>query len=128
MRGLMYLFSLAFVFLFTSCDSGGSSGGGSNISCADIAGNYSGKFTERSCDGNNYSGSVSGLVAFDCSLNFRSNYGVSISGTLTTRTQNTYSGKGQSSYCGKGSITCVDSGSAIRCEYSYDRGGGGVIY
>ena len=109
----------------TACSSdSGSSGGGSSISCDDIAGNYTMRVAENACGGTYY-GTISGNVSTDCYVNFRGTNGVTITGTFTERTASTITGRGTTSGCGAAYLVC--SSTMGSCEYSYDSGGGAAI-
>lgn len=125
---LLTVISLASLIALTACsgsDDDGSSGGGSSISCSDIAGNYTMRVSENACGGY-YTGTVSGNLSADCNVNFSGSNGVTISGTFTERTATIISGRGRTSGCGDAYLAC--SSTMQSCEYTYDSGGSGRLY
>jgi hypothetical protein len=96
--------------------------------CEDIAGCYSGNFTDN-CPGYNVNGILGVNINFDCTFSTVSIFGVKSSGKIIDRTNNTYIGTGQTdpSGCGAYNITCTDLGSSISCNYNYDNGRSGSI-
>lgn len=119
---------LCLPLLLFSCNSGGSNGDSSSISCADIAGSYSGKFKEKSCNGKSYSGAAYATIGSSCDVSIKARTAANIVGTFTSESGGTYSGRAQSSLCGAISLSCKKKGTSLSCSYTIDSGGNGQIY
>ena len=102
--------------------------GGSSLTCKDIAGCYSGGFTDN-CTGYSVQGRMNVSIKENCSVSIISSYGVTSSGSITKRNGETYFGTGNtgSNGCGSFSFTAVDKGPSISVNYIYNNGKTGVL-
>ena len=102
--------------------------GGNALKCGDIAGCYSGDFTDN-CAGYSLQGKMNVTIKENCSFTIVSSYGVTSSGSITERNGGTYSGTGNtvSNGCGSFSFTAVNKGSSISVNYIYNNGKTGVL-
>lgn len=102
--------------------------GGNSLTCEDIAGCYSGDFTDN-CAGYSAQGKMNVSIKENCSVTIVSSYGVTSSGSITERNGATYSGTGNtgSNGCGSFSFTAIDKGSYISVNYRYNNGKTGAL-
>ena len=102
--------------------------GGNTLKCGDIAGCYSGDFTDN-CAGYSLQGKMNVSIKENCSFTIVSSYGVASSGSITEINGDTYLGAGNtgSNGCGSFSFTAVDNGSSISVNYKYNNGKTGVL-
>lgn len=102
--------------------------GGNSLTCEDIAGCYSGDFTDN-CAGYSAQGKMNVSIKENCSVTIVSSYGVTSSGSITKRNGGTYSGTGNtgSNGCGSFSFTAIDKGSFIAVNYRYNNGKTGTL-
>ncbi|MEN8189621.1 MAG: hypothetical protein ABFS19_07230 [Thermodesulfobacteriota bacterium] len=110
--------------ILSGCDSGGSDGGGSSVSCDDIAGQYYGSFKDNCAGGSYVSGEMTVSVDAECSFSGSSSHRVLIAGSFTSRDGGALHGNGttDSSGCGEFNINCNHSGNSVSCSYSYANG------
>ncbi len=99
-----------------------------SFTCSDIAGCYSGTMSDN-CPGYWVGGKIGISIGSNCSFASVSQYGVKVSGTITARQGNVFSGTAQTDAngCGQFSITCTDNGTSISCNYRYATGQTGSI-
>lgn len=102
--------------------------GANSLTCEDIAGCYSGDFTDN-CPGYSAEGKMNVSIKENCSVTIVSSYGVTSSGSITERNGGTYSGTGNtgSNGCGPFSFTAIDKEPSISVNYTYNNGKTGAL-
>lgn len=93
----------------------------STPACANVAGSWSGTWSEIYCDGEPDFGTWSGIFKEDCSFVAGSPW-VTVFGTVSG---NTLTATGDDPFCGVVNVTGTISGNRISGTYTYSRGGGG---
>lgn len=125
MRTTKIVLCILLVVFLSACsgDNDGSSGGGSSLTCSDIAGDYHGSVRDN-CSGNYSTADILVSVTSDCSFNGQSSQGVGFSGTFTARNGEALQGNGvtNSSGCGSFTINCNTGSGNTNCKYTYSNG------
>ena len=93
------------------------------VACANIAGFWSGIWSETYCDGEPDSGIWSGIIKKDCSVVGGSDWST-VFGTVS---ENVLTAAGNDPFCGTINITGTISDNTISGTYTYSKGGSGTF-
>jgi outer membrane protein assembly factor BamB len=113
-------------------DDGGDNGNGDgddgseDSPCSDIAGTWTGNWSETSCDGNTYSGSWSGTVSDNCSFSGTDSWD-SVQGVIDPATMELTATGMSADGCGSISVTGAFSDSSVSGSYNYSVSGSGTF-
>jgi parallel beta-helix repeat protein len=89
--------------------------------CSNIAGSWSGSWSETYCDGNNYSGTWTGQVYSDCDAIA---IGTTVTGTINPSTK-VFTGTGTSEDCGSITLKGTFTDNFVSGSYNFSKGEGG---